>query len=56
MTGPPGVIEREALADMLGIRGDCTTNGEAGTRPKLRERERERERERRERGEGKRER
>ena len=56
MTGPPALIGREALADWLGKRGDCTARGEAGTRPKLKDKkggcggegggERERERER----------
>ena len=53
MTGPPALIGREALADWLGKRGDCTARGEAGTRPKLKDKkggcggegERERERE-----------
>ena len=44
MTGPPGLIGREVLADVLGKRGDCTARAEAGVRPKL-EREGERERE-----------
>ena len=34
-TGPPGLMGREVLADMLGIRGDWTARGAAGTRPKL---------------------
>jgi hypothetical protein len=45
-TGPPGLIGREVLADMLGIRGDCTARAPPGVRPKLEENERERRRER----------
>ena len=35
MAGPPGLMGRDVLAEKLGIRGDWTARGEAGTRPKL---------------------
>ena len=57
MTAPPGLMLREVLTVMLGIRGDCTTSAEPGTRPKLERCRKIKSHEReRERGRGERER